>query len=169
MKGAAWRKGGQPAILDFSLTDVNECLTPGVCAHGRCINLEGSFRCSCEQGYEVTLDEKGCQGTKILKHPSSTANQPVAPSLHTHTPTPGPASLTMLIQRITGQDLSFPLPLHTCQSLLSWHICPAEPHTEINGLFQMSTSVPAGPRAPRVSVSTLRAPSPAQPVTVGTG
>lgn len=108
MKGAAWRKGGQPAILDFSLTDVNECLTPGVCAHGRCINLEGSFRCSCEQGYEVTLDEKGCQGTKILKHPSSTANQPVAPSLHTHTPTPGPASLTMLIQRITAKTCPFP-------------------------------------------------------------
>ncbi|KAK1339359.1 hypothetical protein QTO34_020042 [Cnephaeus nilssonii] len=41
--------------------DVNECLTPGVCAHGRCYNLEGSFRCSCEQGYEVTSDEKSCQ------------------------------------------------------------------------------------------------------------
>lgn len=53
--------------LDFSSTDVNECLTPGVCVHGKCINLEGSFRCSCEQGYTVTSDEKGCQGTKMLK------------------------------------------------------------------------------------------------------
>lgn len=34
---------GQEASLGFSPTDVNECLTPGVCTHGTCINLEGSF------------------------------------------------------------------------------------------------------------------------------
>lgn len=79
---------GQLAILDLSPTDVNECLTPGVCAHGKCINLEGSFRCSCEQGYEVTSDEKGCQGTKMLKHLPLEAGQPAAPSLCTLTPNP---------------------------------------------------------------------------------
>lgn len=75
------------AILGFSPTDVNECLTPGRCAHGRCSNLEGSFRCSCEQGYEVTSDGKSCQGTEMLKHPSSTANQPAA-SPRARTPDP---------------------------------------------------------------------------------
>lgn len=60
--------GRETSVPPWTLsTDVNECLTPGTCAHGRCINTEGSFRCSCEPGYEVTPDEKGCRGTKIQR------------------------------------------------------------------------------------------------------
>lgn len=104
--------------MDFSPTDVNECLTPGVCAHGRCINLEGSFRCACEQGYEVTSDEKGCQGTKMLQRPSPTANQLAASSLCTHTPSPPLARIPNYVDPTHHcQDLSFPLPLPACQVL----------------------------------------------------
>lgn len=46
--------------------DVDECLVEGTCAHGRCVNLDGSFRCSCYQGYEVATDGKSCQGTRGL-------------------------------------------------------------------------------------------------------
>lgn len=34
----------------FSLADVNECLTLGICDH-KCFNTEGSFNCSCVEGY----------------------------------------------------------------------------------------------------------------------
>lgn len=47
-------------------TDVDECLVEGTCAHGQCINLDGSFRCSCYRGYEVAPDGKSCQGTEEL-------------------------------------------------------------------------------------------------------
>ena len=152
------------AILGFSPTDVNECLTPGRCAHGRCSNLEGSFRCSCEQGYEVTSDGKSCQGTEMLKHPSSTANQPATPP-HARAPDPGPAALTALTQTIAARPVLPTVPC-TCQS---WPVYPTESHTGLNGLFQMSTSVPAGPHAPQASASTPRAPSLARPARAGTG
>lgn len=43
--------------------DVDECLAEGTCAHGRCVNLDGSFHCSCYRGYKVAPDGKSCQGT----------------------------------------------------------------------------------------------------------
>uniref|UniRef100_A0A8C8F3E4 Latent-transforming growth factor beta-binding protein 1 n=1 Tax=Oncorhynchus tshawytscha TaxID=74940 RepID=A0A8C8F3E4_ONCTS len=36
--------------------DVDECLLPGACLHGRCVNLDGSHRCSCNPGYQTTPD-----------------------------------------------------------------------------------------------------------------
>lgn len=50
--------------LLLSHTDVDECFVEGTCAHGRCVNLDGSFRCSCYRGYEVAPDGKSCQGTR---------------------------------------------------------------------------------------------------------
>lgn len=47
-------------------TDVDECLVERTCAHGQCINLDGSFRCSCYRGYEVAPDGKSCEGTGDL-------------------------------------------------------------------------------------------------------
>ncbi|KAF2986134.1 hypothetical protein EK904_009662 [Melospiza melodia maxima] len=40
---------------------VDECLVEGTCAHGQCVNLDGSFRCSCYRGYELAPDGKSCQ------------------------------------------------------------------------------------------------------------
>ncbi|XP_078413456.1 latent-transforming growth factor beta-binding protein 1 isoform X1 [Cetorhinus maximus] len=41
--------------------DVNECLNRSVCANGRCSNLEGAFFCTCNRGYEPSLDGKLCK------------------------------------------------------------------------------------------------------------
>lgn len=43
--------------------DVNECeLNLDSCANGRCVNLEGSYRCECERGFKLSLDGKQCLG-----------------------------------------------------------------------------------------------------------
>lgn len=42
--------------------DVDECVLPGVCPHGRCVNLEGAYRCTCDHGYQVTADGRDCEG-----------------------------------------------------------------------------------------------------------
>lgn len=150
----------QPVILNFCPADVNECLTPGVCAHGKCINLEGSFRCSCEQGYELTSDGKGCQGIRM-------PTQPTGPSSR-HTPQPAPSIPGLVFPVTLTQTLPLLRPhpsLHPCMFLgfwLSWHIC-------LHGLFQMWMNVPTEPHAPWVSASIPRALSPARPVRVGSG
>uniref|UniRef100_F6WEY7 Uncharacterized protein n=1 Tax=Ciona intestinalis TaxID=7719 RepID=F6WEY7_CIOIN len=41
--------------------DIDDCrVTPGLCAHGTCINTLGAFRCACSHGYEVTRSNKVC-------------------------------------------------------------------------------------------------------------
>lgn len=43
-----------------SLADVNECLTGlAMCAH-QCLNTRGSFKCTCNPGYELGADGKQC-------------------------------------------------------------------------------------------------------------
>ena len=32
-------------------SDVNECEVEDICGHGDCVNLQGSYTCSCHQGY----------------------------------------------------------------------------------------------------------------------
>lgn len=52
----------QPALLIdcSSLADVNECLTGlAMCAH-QCLNTRGSFKCTCNPGYELGADGKQC-------------------------------------------------------------------------------------------------------------
>lgn len=52
----------QPALLIdcSSLADVNECLTGlAKCAH-QCLNTRGSFKCTCNPGYELGADGKQC-------------------------------------------------------------------------------------------------------------
>uniref|UniRef100_A0A3Q1GGJ8 Latent transforming growth factor beta binding protein 2 n=1 Tax=Acanthochromis polyacanthus TaxID=80966 RepID=A0A3Q1GGJ8_9TELE len=41
--------------------DVDECALPGVCLHGRCVNLDGTHKCTCNHGYQVTSDSKSCE------------------------------------------------------------------------------------------------------------
>lgn len=52
----------QPALLiaRSSLADVDECLTgQAMCAH-QCLNTRGSFKCTCNPGYELGADGKQC-------------------------------------------------------------------------------------------------------------
>lgn len=51
-------------FYNFFLTDIDECSSffGQVCRNGRCFNEIGSFKCLCNEGYELTLDGKNCVG-----------------------------------------------------------------------------------------------------------
>ena len=50
----------------MSLPDVNECNeSNGGCSH-ICNNTEGSFECSCSDGYELDSDGATCLGTDVI-------------------------------------------------------------------------------------------------------
>lgn len=51
-----------PLMYVFILIDIDECLTPGICINGRCINTEGSYRCECLAGLAVGPDGRSCVG-----------------------------------------------------------------------------------------------------------
>lgn len=47
--------------------DVNECrYYHGVCAH-KCENTEGSYRCSCTSGFQLSYDGTNCDGNVALR------------------------------------------------------------------------------------------------------
>lgn len=50
--------------LFFFYIDIDECSSffGQVCRNGRCFNEIGSFKCLCNEGYELTLDGKNCIG-----------------------------------------------------------------------------------------------------------
>uniref|UniRef100_A0A8C9VMC6 Latent-transforming growth factor beta-binding protein 1 n=1 Tax=Scleropages formosus TaxID=113540 RepID=A0A8C9VMC6_SCLFO len=43
------------------VTDVNECLSLGICGEGDCLNTKGSFFCICSTGYTTVSDGTGCR------------------------------------------------------------------------------------------------------------
>ena len=47
------------------LLDIDECELGGIkCTQG-CINLRGSYICTCEPGYQLGTDEKSCYRTSL--------------------------------------------------------------------------------------------------------
>ena len=49
-------------VLSPQLTDIDECSMGDVCgAHGMCNNTEGSFVCTCEDGY-MLMNATHCTG-----------------------------------------------------------------------------------------------------------
>lgn len=53
------------------VTDYNECQNAGMCHHGRCINMDGTYRCVCNTGYMLSEDKRACVGTSSLKDSST--------------------------------------------------------------------------------------------------
>ena len=83
-------------ICVFSLPDVNECevfrLDQGgkLCAHA-CVNVPGSYQCSCPLGYKLLSDSRSCEGehTQIIRDtahtPSEIGTHTVRDTVYTHT------------------------------------------------------------------------------------
>lgn len=43
-------------------TDIDECAEiPGLCRGGRCLNTEGSYKCECPIGHELSSDKDSCK------------------------------------------------------------------------------------------------------------
>ena len=49
---------------NFFQTDIDECADVRLCANGRCINTDGSFKCQCYPGYQRTQEGSHCEGVK---------------------------------------------------------------------------------------------------------
>ena len=47
------------------LKDVNECNGDHECDHS-CANLDGSYTCSCDPGYELQSDHRSCEGVNYV-------------------------------------------------------------------------------------------------------
>ena len=45
-----------------NVSDINECLEEDICSDGICRNSEGSFQCTCSDGYKLTPDRRQCEG-----------------------------------------------------------------------------------------------------------
>lgn len=45
-----------------SYSDINECVSPGACIGGQCIDEAGSYRCVCFEGYEYDEQGRRCVG-----------------------------------------------------------------------------------------------------------
>lgn len=48
--------------------DIDECSDqPGICQHGSCRNLAGTYICNCDSGYARSSDGKRCEGKNLVK------------------------------------------------------------------------------------------------------
>ena len=48
---------------NYVFKDINECNGNHQCDH-ECINVDGSYACSCDPGYELESDNRTCKGSQ---------------------------------------------------------------------------------------------------------
>lgn len=48
--------------------DIDECLDPDTCSQ-LCVNLEGSYKCECDEGYQMDPSTKTCKAVGKLETP----------------------------------------------------------------------------------------------------
>ena len=62
---------GQSMTLFALLTDINECAIDGdLCLDiplAYCLNVNGSYTCGCNEGFEYIMENHNCEGTTISK------------------------------------------------------------------------------------------------------
>ena len=46
-------------ILLISIPDTDECMEPSSCSQ-KCVNIKGSYKCLCDDGYQILPDNKHC-------------------------------------------------------------------------------------------------------------
>ncbi|XP_039503316.1 latent-transforming growth factor beta-binding protein 4 isoform X1 [Pimephales promelas] len=46
--------------------DINECLQPGFCENGNCVNTRGSYSCVCKEGYLLDASHGICISQKVI-------------------------------------------------------------------------------------------------------
>jgi len=47
--------------------DMDECSTSGMCENGKCVNMEGSFKCVCDSGFRIGPDLSHCIGIDFIE------------------------------------------------------------------------------------------------------
>ncbi|XP_024297929.1 latent-transforming growth factor beta-binding protein 4 isoform X1 [Oncorhynchus tshawytscha] len=57
---------GFERINDTQCVDVNECLQPGFCENGNCVNTRGSYSCVCRQGYILDASHGICISHRVI-------------------------------------------------------------------------------------------------------
>ena len=53
--------------ITITVTDTNECAKDNGGCEQDCINTQGSFRCYCQDGYELMTNNRGCLGRHSCK------------------------------------------------------------------------------------------------------
>lgn len=126
--GVGGLAGVGPLLTFRLLPDVDECtVRGGLCHLGRCVNTEGSFRCVCNAGFELSPDGRNCvgepglagwQGTSrphstrsplLSHHPPQTLPVPTPPLLNI-APFPPPKFSPWIARRGLWVGPSSPLP-----------------------------------------------------------
>lgn len=55
-----WVGWGGPLVISLLPTDVNECLTLGLCEDSECVNTRGSYLCTCRPGLLLDPSRSRC-------------------------------------------------------------------------------------------------------------
>lgn len=49
-------------IFHHFLSDIDECVFSNACVNGHCQNTDGSYTCTCPQGYVLDATGTACEG-----------------------------------------------------------------------------------------------------------
>ncbi|XP_037123275.1 LOW QUALITY PROTEIN: latent-transforming growth factor beta-binding protein 1-like [Syngnathus acus] len=77
--------------------DVNECLRPGLCQNGLCVNTAGSYSCVCEPGFILDASHGLCISHRVISEEKGQCHRVLGSA-------PGPSSCSLpILRNITKQ------------------------------------------------------------------
>lgn len=145
------RKETEPGLVSHTfspLAEVDECSRPnrGGCEQ-RCLNTLGSYKCSCDPGYELAPDKRHCEG----ECPAG-SQDPTFPTLDTPPPKLGSSGFGQAPWKI-WDSLALPSPIGTrtafilvpkqavtrCQALCLLFFIPVLSHADLDLLIDFTT------------------------------